>query len=101
MQANPAVVVLTKALRSAVVVLALAVAWPDASAFAQSSATPRGANVLPTGGGQALLDPRDSVLLLLDHQTGLFQTVKDIAVSDLRANTAMLARLASLLKIPV
>jgi nicotinamidase-related amidase len=101
MQAHPAAVVLTKALCSTVAVLALAVAWPDASALAQSSAALRGANVLPTGGGQALLDPRDSVLLLLDHQTGLFQTVKDIAVSDLRANTAMLARLASLLKIPV
>src|SRR5262249_16525127 len=39
--------------------------------------------------------------LLLDHQTGLFQTVKDISVAELRANTTMLARLATLLKIPV
>jgi nicotinamidase-related amidase len=48
-----------------------------------------------------LLDVNDSVMLLLDHQTGLFQTVKDIPISDLRRNTVMLARLATLLKIPV
>ena len=39
--------------------------------------------------------------MLLDHQSGLFQTVKDISVSELRANTIMLAKLATLLKIPV
>jgi nicotinamidase-related amidase len=60
-----------------------------------------GSSVLPTGGGKALLDIADSVILLLDHQSGLFQTVKDISVAELRANTAMLARLATLLKIPV
>lgn len=58
-------------------------------------------NVLPSGGGKALFDTSDAVILLLDHQTGLFQTVKDIGVSDLRANTVMLAKLATLLKIPV
>src|SRR5262245_44271727 len=49
----------------------------------------------------ALLDPDDSVLILLDHQAGLFQTVKDISIPELRANTTMLARLASLLNIPL
>jgi hypothetical protein len=29
------------------------------------------------GGGKALLDPTDVVMLLLDHQSGLFQSVKD------------------------
>ena len=58
-------------------------------------------SILPTGGGQALLDPSDSVILLLDHQAGLFQTVKDISVAELRANTTMLAKLGALLKIPV
>jgi nicotinamidase-related amidase len=53
------------------------------------------------GGGKALLDPTDTVLLLLDHQTGLFQVVKDISVAELRANTTMLAKLATLMKIPV
>lgn len=49
----------------------------------------------------ALLNPDDAVLVLLDHQAGLFQTVKDISIAELRANTAMLARLAALLNIPV
>jgi nicotinamidase-related amidase len=53
------------------------------------------------GGGKALLDPTDTVLLLLDHQAGLFQVVKDISVAELRANTTMLAKLATLLKLPV
>ncbi|EXS69949.1 isochorismatase family protein [Sphingobium sp. Ant17] len=58
-------------------------------------------SVLPTGGGVALLDPADTVILLLDHQSGLFQTVKDIPVADLRRNVEMIAKLATLLKIPV
>jgi nicotinamidase-related amidase len=53
------------------------------------------------GGGKALLDPTDTVFLLLDHQTGLFQVVKDISVAELRANTTMLAKLATLMKMPV
>jgi nicotinamidase-related amidase len=53
------------------------------------------------GGGDALLHLDDVVFLLLDHQAGLFQVVKDISVAELRANTAMLAKLATLLKIPV
>jgi nicotinamidase-related amidase len=40
-------------------------------------------------------------MLLLDHQAGLFQTVKDVPLADLRTNVAMLAKLATLLKIPV
>jgi nicotinamidase-related amidase len=66
---------------------------------AQDAATK--SSVLPTGGGQALLDPSDSVILLLDHQSGLFQTVKDIPVDDLRRNVEMLVKLADLLDIPV
>lgn len=58
-------------------------------------------SVLETGGGARLLDPADTLVLLLDHQSGLFQTVKDIAVADLRRNVAMIARLCTLLKIPV
>jgi nicotinamidase-related amidase len=53
------------------------------------------------GGGKALFDPTDTVLLLLDHQTGLFQNVKDITVAELRANTVALAKLATLHQIPV
>ncbi|MDR6624418.1 isochorismatase family protein [Caulobacter segnis] len=58
-------------------------------------------SVLPTGGGAALIDPADAAILLLDHQSGLFQTVKDIPVADLRRNVEMVARLATLLNIPV
>jgi nicotinamidase-related amidase len=58
-------------------------------------------SVLPTGGGAMLLDPADTVLLLLDHQSGLIQTVKDVPPADLRRNVVLLARLATLMKIPV
>ena len=58
-------------------------------------------SVFPTGGGLALIDPSDTLILLLDHQSGLFQTVKDIAVADLRRNVEMIAKLATLLNIPV
>jgi nicotinamidase-related amidase len=59
------------------------------------------ANVLPSGGGKALMDVGDCALLLLDHQAGLFQTVKDITVAELRANVSALARIATLLKLPI
>jgi nicotinamidase-related amidase len=59
------------------------------------------AHVLSTGGGTALIDPAEAHLLLLDHQTGLFQTVKDVPVAQLRANTIALAKLGTLLKVPV
>src|SRR5215469_11338975 len=54
----------------------------------------------PTG-GRALLDTTDCVMLLLDHQSGLFQNVKDISVDQLRANAAALAKLAVLMQIPL
>lgn len=54
-----------------------------------------------SSGGKALLDPTDTALLLLDHQAGLFQTVKDISIAQLRANTTMLAKLAALMKLPL
>lgn len=53
------------------------------------------------GGGKSLFDPTDTAMLLLDHQAGLFQTVKDISVAELRANTTMLAKLAALVKMPL
>ncbi|MDB6024093.1 MAG: putative amidohydrolase [Verrucomicrobiales bacterium] len=57
----------------------------------------------PSGAAKAgaLLDPADTIVLLLDHQTGLFQTVKDVPVRDLRANTVVLAKAAELAKVPV
>jgi nicotinamidase-related amidase len=59
------------------------------------------AHILPSGGGNALINVDDTVLLLLDHQSGLFQTVKDITCAELRANVSALARIATLLKLPI
>jgi len=80
--------------------LVLVSAQPSAWAQVPPGSAPH-TSVLATGGGQGLLDTSDTVFLLLDHQTGLFQTVKDIGVADLRNNVTMLAKLAALLKIPV
>ncbi len=41
------------------------------------------------------------MLLLIDHQSGLFQTVKDMEMTVLRANATTLAKVATLAKIPV
>jgi nicotinamidase-related amidase len=87
--------------RALAAVVALAILAPVQNAFAQARPPAVPSSVLPTGGGAALIDPSDTVILLLDHQSGLFQTVKDISVSELRANVIMLAKLATLLKIPV
>ena len=65
------------------------------------SSTSAKSSVLPSGGGAMLMNPSDTAILLLDHQSGLFQTVKDIPVADLRRNVEMIARLATLLAIPV
>src|SRR5688572_16460689 len=50
---------------------------------------------------KVLLDANDTAVLLLDHQTGLFQTVKDIPVDDLKRNTIVLAKIAELAKAPI
>jgi nicotinamidase-related amidase len=49
----------------------------------------------------ALMDPSDALILLIDHQSGLLQTVQDISARELRTNTAVLARVATLMNIPV
>lgn len=59
------------------------------------------AEPLSAAANKALLDPKDSIVLLLDHQTGLFQTVKDVPLPELRANTVVLAKIAELAKVPV
>lgn len=50
---------------------------------------------------EVMINSNDAVLLLIDHQSGLFNLVKDIPVPDLRRNVTALARVATLLKIPV
>jgi len=46
-------------------------------------------------------DPAAAVGRWRDHQTGLFQTVKDISVSAWRSKTTALAQLTTLMKVPV
>ena len=47
-----------------------------------------------------MIDPKDAVMLLIDHQSGLFQLVKDIELPTLRAHVTALAKVAHLAKIP-
>ena len=50
---------------------------------------------------KVMINPNDVTMLLIDHQSGLFNLVKDIPVPDLRRNVTALAKVATLLKIPV
>ncbi len=52
-------------------------------------------------GQKPTIDLEDAVMLLIDHQSGLFQTVQDMAMPSLRANAAALAKMASLSELPV
>lgn len=65
-----------------------------------NSQTPA-AGISAASSSKALFDPKDTIVLLLDHQTGLFQTVKDIPVQELRANTVVLAKVAELANAPI
>lgn len=78
-------------------------AGSDAQAGQRQAAAPiQGLSRQPSAAAsEMLLDPNDTVVLLLDHQTGLFQTVKDVPVAELRANTVVLAKIAALGNIPV
>jgi nicotinamidase-related amidase len=49
---------------------------------------------------QWMIDPNDAVMLLIDHQSGLFQLVKDIELPVLRSNVIALAKVARLAKVP-
>lgn len=53
-----------------------------------------------TGTNKWMIDPKDAVMLLIDHQSGLFQLVRDIELPVLRANVTALAKIAHLAKIP-
>ncbi|MFQ6576493.1 hydrolase [Pseudomonas sp. UM16] len=59
------------------------------------------ANVANFNGQVPRIDPDNAAMLLIDHQSGLFQTVKDMPMTELRANAITLAKVASLAKIPV
>jgi nicotinamidase-related amidase len=49
----------------------------------------------------ALIDPADSVLLMVDHQSGLLQVVNDLSIRELRTNVAVLSKAATLAGLPV
>lgn len=50
---------------------------------------------------KVMINPSDVAMLLIDHQSGLFNLVKDMSVAELRNNIIALAKVATLLKIPV
>jgi len=52
-------------------------------------------------GAKPVIDPSNVAMLLIDHQSGLFQTVHDMPFTTLRRLASTLARIATLAKIPV
>ncbi len=52
-------------------------------------------------GERPVINPDDAVMLLIDHQSGLFQTVNDMPMPTLRAHAAALAKVATLARMPV
>lgn len=48
-----------------------------------------------------MIDVKDTAMLLIDHQSGLFQTIGDMPFTAVRAHAAALAKAASLTRIPV
>ena len=49
---------------------------------------------------KTMIDPDDAVMLLIDHQSGLFQLVRDIELPVLRSNVTALAKVSRLARIP-
>ena len=47
-----------------------------------------------------MIDPNDAIMLLIDHQSGLFQLVRDIDLPVLRSHVTALAKLSHLAKMP-
>jgi len=52
-------------------------------------------------GKPPVIDANDAALLLIDHQSGLFQVVQDMPMPVLRAHATALAKMATLAKLPV
>ncbi|MEQ4987946.1 hydrolase [Proteus vulgaris] len=52
-------------------------------------------------GQRPVINPEDAVMLLIDHQSGLFQTVGDMPMTELRARASVLAKMATLANMPV
>lgn len=77
--------------------LALAGASPTAAQTRPPAAQPLAENVGPA----PTLTPDDTVLLLIDHQVGLSQLVRDQTPDEFRNNVLGLARAARAMNIPV
>lgn len=93
---------------SAGAITAAAVAVPAVLSSDAAAEPAKPAKAAPTAPKQSiappprvLLDPRDTLVLLLDHQTGLLQTVRDIPIAALRTNTVVLAKIAELARVPI
>jgi nicotinamidase-related amidase len=83
-------------------VLAMAVLASSAATTAQAAGTtPATSAVAPSGAPYSLLSRDNTVLLLVDHQVGLFTGVRDIDVGQLKHNVVALAKAAKALGIPV
>jgi nicotinamidase-related amidase len=52
-------------------------------------------------GAKPIIDPNNAAMLLIDHQSGLFQTIQDMPFMEVRANATTLAKVATLAKMPV
>ncbi len=58
-------------------------------------------NYLENEGPSDVLTGKNSVLLLIDHQVGLMQLVRDMLPEEFRNNVLGIAKTAKLFKIPV
>ena len=52
-------------------------------------------------GSKAIINPDDAVMLLIDHQSGLFQVIGDMPFTQVRSHAGALAKMATLAKVPV
>lgn len=52
-------------------------------------------------GRRPVINPDGAAMLLIDHQSGLFQTIGDMPMTELRSRAAALATMATLSKLPV
>ncbi|MCL6712377.1 hydrolase [Pseudoxanthomonas sp. z9] len=52
-------------------------------------------------GSKPILDPANAAMLLIDHQSGLFQTIGDMPFTRVRAHATALAKMATLAGLPV
>ncbi|SAL52479.1 isochorismatase hydrolase [Caballeronia udeis] len=83
------------------VVLPLAIVSASAATIRTASAAPATNAVAPSGAPYSLLSRDNTVLVLVDHQVGLFTGVRDIDTGELRHNVVALAKTAKTLGIPV